>query len=94
MFLSFSLFDGGRSEGSDFPLHAVSNTRVHGGSARHDNVVLMCQSALTTMAGHGNIVPSRASKANYEVTCHMLKVSQIHSSLSLSTSVNSLKGLK
>jgi hypothetical protein len=30
--------DGGRSQSSDFLLHAVSNTRVHGGASRHDSV--------------------------------------------------------
>merc|ERR1719369_2191709 len=30
--------DGGRSKSSNFLLHTVSNTRVHGGSARHDSV--------------------------------------------------------
>merc|ERR1719300_906083 len=30
--------DGGRSKGSDFLLHSVSNTRVHGGASRHDSV--------------------------------------------------------
>merc|ERR1719430_186887 len=31
-------FDGGRSKSSDFLLHTVSNTRVHGGASRHDSV--------------------------------------------------------
>merc|ERR1712012_173431 len=30
--------DGGRSKGSDFLLHSVSNTRVHGGASGHDSV--------------------------------------------------------
>merc|ERR1711893_51656 len=30
--------DGGWSKGSDFLLHTVSNTRVHGGTSRHDSV--------------------------------------------------------
>merc|ERR1719357_1578950 len=30
--------DGGGSQGSDLLLHAVSNTSVHGGTTRHDNV--------------------------------------------------------
>merc|ERR1719445_1447689 len=30
--------DGGGSKGSDFLLHPVSNTRVHGGATRHDSV--------------------------------------------------------
>ena len=30
--------DGGRSKGSDFFLHPVSNTRVHSGTTRHDSV--------------------------------------------------------
>merc|ERR1712212_694084 len=30
--------DGGRSEGSDFLLHTVSNTGVHGGASGHDGV--------------------------------------------------------
>merc|ERR1711999_61826 len=30
--------DGRRSKGSDFLLHTVSNTRVHGGTSRHDSV--------------------------------------------------------
>merc|ERR1719427_867109 len=30
--------DGGRCQGSDFLLHAVSNTSIHGATARHDNV--------------------------------------------------------
>ena len=30
--------DGGGSEGGDLLLHPVSNTRVHGGAARHDGV--------------------------------------------------------
>merc|ERR1712061_147547 len=30
--------NGGGSEGSDLLLHPVSNTRVHGGAARHDSV--------------------------------------------------------
>merc|ERR1719320_2097083 len=30
--------DGGWSKGSDFLLHTVSNTRVHGGASRHDGV--------------------------------------------------------
>merc|ERR1712045_519844 len=30
--------NGGRSKGSDLLLHPVSNTRVHGGAARHDSV--------------------------------------------------------
>merc|ERR1719209_1641941 len=30
--------DGGWSKGSDFLLHTVSNTRVHGGASRHDSV--------------------------------------------------------
>jgi len=30
--------DGGRSEGGDFLLHSVSNTRVHGGASGHDGV--------------------------------------------------------
>merc|ERR1740137_430888 len=30
--------DGGRSQGSDLLLHTVSNTGVHGGTARHDSV--------------------------------------------------------
>merc|ERR1711942_458850 len=30
--------DGGRSKSSDFLLHSVSNTRVHGGASRHDSV--------------------------------------------------------
>merc|ERR1719220_3018780 len=31
-------FDGGWSQGSDFLLHSVSNTWVHGGASRHDGV--------------------------------------------------------
>merc|ERR1712038_1427003 len=31
-------FDGGWSKSSDFLLHTVSNTRVHGGASRHDSV--------------------------------------------------------
>merc|ERR1711923_613916 len=30
--------DGGRSKGSDFLLHSVSNTRVHGSASGHDSV--------------------------------------------------------
>merc|ERR1719154_668037 len=30
--------DGGWSKSSDFLLHTVSNTRVHGGASRHDSV--------------------------------------------------------
>ena len=30
--------DGGWSKGSDFLLHTISNTRVHGGATRHDSV--------------------------------------------------------
>merc|ERR1719347_1563549 len=30
--------DGGRSKSSDFLLHTVSNTRVHGGASGHDGV--------------------------------------------------------
>merc|ERR1711944_86755 len=30
--------DGGWSQGSDFLLHSVGNTRVHGGATRHDSV--------------------------------------------------------
>merc|ERR1719219_102153 len=30
--------DGGWSQGSDFLLHSVSNTWVHGGATRHDGV--------------------------------------------------------
>merc|ERR1712025_1552397 len=30
--------DGGGSEGGDFLLHPVSNTRAHGGASRHDSV--------------------------------------------------------
>merc|ERR1711923_218427 len=30
--------DGGRSKGSYFLLHSVSNTRVHGGASGHDSV--------------------------------------------------------
>merc|ERR1712128_385917 len=30
--------DGGRSQGSDLLLHTISNTRVHGGTTRHDSV--------------------------------------------------------
>ena len=30
--------NGGWSQGSDFLLHTVSNTRVHGGATRHDSV--------------------------------------------------------
>merc|ERR1712206_37398 len=30
--------DGGWSQGSDFLLHSVSNTRIHGGTSRHDGV--------------------------------------------------------
>ena len=30
--------DGGGSQGSDLLLHSVSNTRVHGGTSRHDGV--------------------------------------------------------
>merc|ERR1719361_757519 len=30
--------DGRWSQGGDFLLHSVSNTRVHGGAARHDSV--------------------------------------------------------
>merc|ERR1719320_2323028 len=30
--------DGGRSKSSNFLLHTVSNTRVHGGASRHDSV--------------------------------------------------------
>jgi len=30
--------DGGRSQGSDLLLHTVSNTRVHGGTTRHNSV--------------------------------------------------------
>jgi len=30
--------NGGRSKSGDFLLHAVSNTRVHGGASRHDSV--------------------------------------------------------
>merc|ERR1712241_206917 len=30
--------DGGWSQGGDFLLHSVSNTRVHGGATRHDSV--------------------------------------------------------
>ena len=30
--------DGGWSKGSDFLLHTISNTRVHGGASRHDSV--------------------------------------------------------
>merc|ERR1712220_1144 len=31
-------FDGGRSKGSDFLLHTISNTRVHGGTTGKNNV--------------------------------------------------------
>merc|ERR1711887_207100 len=30
--------DGGRSKSSDFLLHPISNTRVHGGASGHDSV--------------------------------------------------------
>ena len=30
--------NGGWSQGGDFLLHSVSNTRVHGGATRHDSV--------------------------------------------------------
>merc|ERR1719186_1806600 len=30
--------DGGWSKSSDFLLHTVSNTRVHGGASRHDSI--------------------------------------------------------
>merc|ERR1711981_263075 len=30
--------NGGWSQGSDFLLHTISNTRVHGGATRHDSV--------------------------------------------------------
>lgn len=94
LFLCFSLSHSLMVEGARAVISPCMRSAIPEYMVVPPDMTLLCQSALTTMAGHGNIVPSRASKANYEVTCHMLKVSQIHSSLSLSTSVNSLKGLK
>jgi len=38
--------DGGGSEGGDLLLHTISNTRVHGGAARH---YVVCEKVLTNI---------------------------------------------
>merc|ERR1719147_500183 len=56
--------DGGWSETSDFLLHPVSNTSVHGGTTRHDNV---SQQVLpdVNVAPHDGVVDSLMNTSSF-----------------------------
>merc|ERR1719449_77968 len=61
--------NGGGSKGSDLLLHPVSNTRVHGGAARHDSVgIEVLPDVNTVMSGGTTMYPGIADRMQKEIT--------------------------
>merc|ERR1711983_25812 len=57
-------FDGGWSQGSDFLLHSVSNTWVHGSASRHDGVGVQVLTDVN-IAFHDGVVGSLMDTAGF-----------------------------